>query len=159
MRKIYLVVVFMTLLFSWGVQAQSREGDVQVGSGIGMTFNPPVRFDFDLSGNYFYSDELSIGFDFDVLIRHGAVYGLVPFVRYHFDLPKARRIDPYVGGGMGLQIASSGSTAFDLMAPNLGFDYELTPHLYIGPDVSIHLLVGRSTDWDLHAIGRIGYRF
>lgn len=164
-HKIWIASLSLAMTLMGGLtHAQSREGTIQAAVGPGIAFNPPVRFDLDFGGEYFLNDEIAFGFNFDVFIRGGAAYGFLPFAHYHFDLLEFPRFAPYVGGGMGFWVGSNGNAAFDLMAPAVGFEYELTPRLFIGPDASFHLLmgdkmVGGSTSWDLQIVARIGYRF
>ena len=160
MKKI-LVIVGLCCLISGSTLAQSREGILQTGVGVGFAAHDPAQFDLNFNGHYFYTDEISIGMNFDILMRSkSAVYSFLPLARYHVDLVKNPRFVPYVGGGLGMQIASGGNAWFDLMIPDLGFDYEFTPHLFVGPDVSFHLLAGNgNTTWDLHLLGQIAYRF
>ncbi len=164
MKKLNVLFTCAILLLSASTFAQSREGTIQAAVGPGLAMHTPVRFDFDISGEYFFDDSISFGLDVDAFIRGGTVLGFVPFARYHFDLLNNPLFLPYVGGGAGFIVGTSGGAAFDLMAPDLGFEYELTPNLFVGPDVSFHLLMGDrfmggTTSWDLQVVARVGYRF
>ena len=166
MKKFGARFLFVLLLsgVSFAASAQSREGMIQASVGPGLGMHTPARFDFDVAGEYFFSDEISFGLDFDALIRGGSTLSFVPFARYHFDILNSPLFLPYVGAGAGFMVGTSGGAAFDLMAPDLGFEYELTPRLFVGPDASFHLLMGdrflgSSTSWDLQIIARVGYRF
>ena len=139
--------------------AQTRDGEIQAGIGVGAGFNPPVRFDLNLNGEYFLNDTYSLGAHFNIFVRGSTAYNFVGFGRYHFELSDFEKFAPYVGAGLGALINTAGNGWFDLMLPELGFLYELTPHLYVGPNASFHLLAGSSTTWDLQALGQIVYRF
>ena len=165
MKKNLLLFLFIFSFLTPCIgQTQSREGLIQFSVGPGIGFNTPTRFDLDAAAEYFYDDTFSLGLDFDIFVRGDGFFDLLPFVRYHFDLLEQPKFLPYVGGGAGILFGSNGNVAFDLMAPNLGFEYEVTPHLFVGPDASFHILMGDrfwggSTRWDLQIVGRVGYRF
>lgn len=139
--------------------AQTRDGLIQAGIGVGAGLNPPMRFDLDISGEYFWNDTFSLGADFDIFVRGVTLYNFLGFGRYHFELLQAPRFLPYVGGGVGGLVSSAGAGWFDLMLPELGFLFELTPHLFVGPNASFHILLGSSNTWDLQTLGQIIYRF
>lgn len=139
--------------------AQTKDGVIQAGVGVGAGFNPPVRFDVDLSGEYFWNDTFSLGVDFDIFVRGNTGFNVLGFGRYHFELSQFQNFSPYVGGGAGVLANTAGRGWFDLMLPELGFLYELTPHLFVGPNTSFHLLAGSNTTWDLQLLGQIVYRF
>lgn len=158
MMKKGLFLAILVLGFSGVASSQSRAKNWQLGGGVGFSANEPGGFDLDYAAEYFWSDAIAIGFDFDILIG-STVYAFVPFFHYHFELLNAPRIEPYIGAGTGFTINNNGAAAFDLMAPNLGFQYELTPYLFLGPDMSFHFLAGNKTSWDLQMVGTIAYRF
>ncbi|MDO8527603.1 MAG: hypothetical protein Q7T03_07950 [Deltaproteobacteria bacterium] len=159
MKKI-IIIFFMSMLFlsGTGLRAQTRDKEIQFYTGAGAGLRTPVRFDFDMAGEYFLNDRWSIGLDLDVFVRGKTSFDAIPFGRYHFDLPKWPRFLPYIGGGMGA-LANSSNVWLDVMLPEGGFLYELNPHLYIGPNVSFHILGGPSTTWDLQMLGQLAYRF
>lgn len=161
MKKQVLVFVFLvsTTLLPSLLNAQTKDGQWQISAGPGMTWNPPVQFDLDASGEYYLDDTFSVGGDFDIFIRGTARFGALAFGRYHFQLLQFPKFDSFVGGGAGALIDSNQSGWFDLMLPELGFYYELTPHLYVGPNVSFHVLLGSTNSWDLHTTGQLTYRF
>lgn len=138
---------------------QTRDKEIQVSLGVGAGLNPPARFDLDIAGEYFFNDTFSAGLDFDLFVRGGVAYNFLGFGRYHFELLDHPRFLPYIGGGLGVLVNSNGRGFFDLMAPELGFLFELTPHLYLGPNISFHILAGKNTTWDLQTVAQMAYRF
>lgn len=162
MKNSSTLFLVVAILLSMGTvsHAQTRDRSFQVATGIGAGWNPPVRFDLDLAGEYFINDRFSAGLDVDIFVRGATSYNFLGFGRYNFYLQKFPRFAPYIGGGVGVLANSNGRGWFDIMAPEAGFLWELTPHLYLGPNVSIHLLAGpSSTTWDLQTVGQIAYRF
>lgn len=159
MKKLCLAAPLLLIVWAVSVQAQTRDGVIQAGVGVGAGLNPPMRFDLDISGEYFWDDTFSFGVDFDIFVRGRTSYNLIGFGRYHFQLLQAPRLLPYVGGGLGSLINTAGNGWFDLMLPELGFLFELTPHLFVGPNTSFHFLAGSNTSWDIQALGQIIYRF
>ncbi len=163
MRKIVLVGLLFVLcplsIVHSPLLAQTKDKTIQAGVGVGAGFNPPVRFDIDLSGEYFLNDTYSIGADFDIFVRGRTAYNFLGFGRYHFELSDFEKFEPYVGAGVGGLVNSAGRGWFDLMLPELGFLYELSPHLLVGPNTSFHILAGSGTTWDWQLLGQIIYRF
>lgn len=139
--------------------AQTRDGEFQISVGIGAAWNPPARFDLDIAGEYFFNDTFSGGLDFDILVNGRTFYNFIGFGRYNFEYKKFRRFSPYVGGGVGGLVSSNGRGWFDLMLPEAGLRWELTPHLLVGPNLSFHILAGSNTTWDLQTVGQLTYRF
>lgn len=160
MKKIAaLLVLFCAFLFATSLRAQTRDRSFQAALGVGAAWNPPVRFDLDLNGEYFLDDTFSAGVDFDIFVRGVTSYDLLAFGRYNFQLLRYRKFSPYVGLGVGALFNSNGQGWFDLMAPELGFLWELTPHLYLGPNVGFHTLIGSNTTWDFQTVGQLAWRF
>lgn len=153
------ILALMLLLLPVTVMGQTKNGQWQVSAGPGMTWNPPVQFDLDINGEYYLKDSYSIGGDFDIFIRGTASFGGLGFGRYHFHLRKYPKFDSYVGAGAGALIDTKQHGWFDLMLPELGFFYELTPHLYVGPNVGFHVLLGSSNTWNLQTVAQLTYRF
>ena len=156
-NKLFILSFLLTFLFTQAVFGW--EGRIEPSAGVGFTGNPPTRFDMDLEGEYYHSNEIGLGLDFDIWVRGATTFGIVPFTRYHFDVVRNPRFSPYVGVGAGIQFNTNSNAWFDLMLPDLGFQYEVTPKLFFGPDVSFHLLMGSNTTWDMQIVGRIAYRF
>lgn len=156
MKKTLLMLL---LLLPVAAMGQTKNGQWQVSAGPGMTWNPPVQFDLDISGEYYLEDAYSIGGDFDIFIRGTASFGGLGFGRYHFQLLQYPKFDSYVGAGAGALIDTQQHGWFDLMLPELGFFYELTPRLYVGPNVGFHVLLGSSNTWNLQTVAHMTYRF
>lgn len=146
-------------LFPSSAHAQTRNKEIQFRVGAGAGLNPPARFDLDLAGEYFFNDAYSAGLDVDIFVGGFTSYNFIGFGRHHFELAKYQKFMPYLGAGMGVLANTRGQGWFDLMLPELGFLYELTPHLYFGPNTSLHILGGSTTTWDLQLVGQIAYRF
>lgn len=160
MKKYLLAVLFCAFLgMAAPLQAQTRNGEFQVSTGGGIGAKTPVRFDLDIAGEYFWNDKWSLGLDFDVFLRGSTSFDVIPFGRYHFDLPRFTRFSPYVGAGLGVLVSTSGRGWIDLMLPETGFLWEFTPNFYFGPNVSLHTLGGSATTWDLQLVGQAAYRF
>lgn len=161
MKKVFhfFIGVLLALSLTFSLKAQTKDGAFQAGLGIGAGWNPPVRFDLDLFGEYFLNDRFSIGLDFDIFVRGATGFNVLPFGRYHFEIEQWREFSPYVGVGAGVLINTNKRGWFDFMLPELGFLYELTPHLLMGPNVSFHILAGSNTTWDLQTVGQLIYRF
>lgn len=155
----FALLFLAILMLAQTAEAQTKDGSFQVTAGAGAGWNAPVRFDLDIAGEYFWNDTLSLGLDFDTFLGSTTSFNLIPFVRYHFDLKKWPRFSPYVGMGMGGLFNTGGQKWFDLMLPELGFFYELTPRFYIGPNASMHVLAGSTSTWDFQTVGQVSYRF
>lgn len=165
MKKALLFASVIVALFATTVghkaHAAAREGEFQLGGGFGLAFHDPVRFDIQLSGDYFFWENVSIGMNLDFLIRDGVVFVFQPFGRYHFDIPSAPKWVPYVGGGVGVAVSDNGDGAMDIMVPNFGFKYEIIDdNLFLGTDMSFHILTDfDNSSWDfrwliVHAVWR-----
>lgn len=143
-------------------RAEGRQGKIQAGLGVGVALNPPVRFDIQLNGEYFLWEHISLGLNFDTLLRGPATFLFVPFARYHFDLDFAPGWVPYVGAGVGGGINTNGAGVLDIMVPDLGFKYEvLENRLFVGPDLSLHVLTNfDNTTWDFRFLFAVAsFRF
>lgn len=149
----------MLLLLPIVAAGQTKNGQWQVSAGPGMAWNPPVQFNLDVNGEYYLRDAYSIGGDFDIFIRGTASFGGLGFGRYHFQFLNYPKFDSYVGVGVGALIDTQQHGWFDLMLPEFGFLYELTPHLYVGPNVGFHVLLGSSNTWNLQTTAQLTYRF
>lgn len=159
MRRYKWIGLVVLLLGSSAIGAQTKDGTIQTGVGVGVGLNPPARFDLDLNGEYFLNDTFSLGADFDILVGDKAGFNILGFSRYHFELLQAPRLEPYLGVGAGTLVKTDGKAWFDLMLPEIGFLYELTPLIQIGPNASFHTLFGSNTTWDLQLLGQIIFRF
>lgn len=147
------------VVFASPAKAQTRNKEIQFSAGAGAAFNP-VRFDLDLAGQYFLNDIHSLGLDIDILAGTGpTTYNFIVFGRHHFELAQHQKFMPYVGAGLGVRADTRGRGWFDLMLPQAGFLYELTPHFYFGPDASLHILGGSTGTWDFQLVGQLAYRF
>ncbi|OGQ46428.1 MAG: hypothetical protein A3H42_00110 [Deltaproteobacteria bacterium RIFCSPLOWO2_02_FULL_46_8] len=162
MKQQFLKIFFLVILSAASAQtalAQTRDGTFQFTAGAGGGWNAPVRFDLDINGEYYWNDNISVGLDFDTFLGTINSFDFIPFARYHFDLKRWPRFSPYVGTGMGVLFNTNSQSWFDFMLPELGFFYELTPHFYIGPNASMHVLAGSTSTWDFQTVGQISYRF
>lgn len=142
------LIITLSLLF-WGgllpsAQAEytlySRRGAVDMGVGMGITTNPPVQFDLQVSGEYYWSNNVSFGLDVDLFFRGATLFVFQPFGRYHFDISEMPKLVPYVGGGLGMGVNTNGNGVMDVMIPNFGYKYELTPRVNVGSDFGLHWL-------------------
>ncbi len=158
MKRLLICLVFF-LSLAQTVLAQTRDGEIQVVVGNGAGLRSPVRYDLDGAVEYFLNDKISFGLDFDVFLRSPVSYDFLGFARYHFEIPRWPKYSPYVGGGVGALINTRGQGWFDLMLPELGFLYEFTPHFYLGPNMSVHLLSGTNDTWDVQVLAQAAWRF
>jgi hypothetical protein len=149
-KKISLMVAALLLCVSTSSWAASREGHFQLGGGAGLAFNPPVRFDLNIGGEYFFWENIGIGMNIDIFFRGPTAFLFQPFARYHFDIASAPEWVPYVGGGVGVGVNTNGNGALDIMIPNFGVQYELLDgRLFLGTDMSVHVVTNfDNTDWD-----------
>ncbi len=161
MKKLMLLLTAILITVSGTSWAASRQGEFQLGGGVGLGFNDPIHFDLQIAGDYFFWENVSIGMNIDFLIRNGVVFVFQPFGRYHFDIPQAPEWVPYVGGGVGVAVTDNGDAALDLMIPGFGFKYELIDdNLFLGTDMSFHVITDfNDTTWDfrwliVHAVWR-----
>lgn len=160
MKKLLIGLSFLTLIFTAKPSyAQTRDGSFQAAIGIGAAWNPPMRFDIDMNVEYFLNDTFSFGVDADIFVRGGSSFDLLGFGRYHFELLNHPRFSPYIGAGLGGVFKTARGSKFDIMIPEVGFLWELTPHLYLGPNASFHLITGSNSTWDFQTVGQIAYRF
>lgn len=150
MKKIALISAALLLCLSGTGWAGSREGKFQLGGGAGLALNPPIRFDLNIGGEYFFWENIGIGLNIDIFFRGTTAFTFIPFARYHFDISSAPEWVPYVGGGVGVGINTDGDGALDLMIPNFGVQYEvLDDKLFLGTDMSVHIVTDfDNTDWD-----------
>lgn len=139
----------------------SRQGRFDIGAGGGMTLNSPVRFDLQLSGEYFYTNNLGFGVAFDALIRSPHVFIFKPFARYHFDINRYPKFVPYIGGGLGAGADSNGNGVMDILLPNFGFKYALARRIHVGSDLGLHIFTDfDSSRVDFHILfATINFRF
>ncbi|MBI2068371.1 MAG: hypothetical protein HYW02_07795 [Deltaproteobacteria bacterium] len=130
--------------------ASDRQGEFQAGSGIGITFNNPA-LDLRLDTEYFVTNNISAGFDFDIVFHGATTFAFDAVGRYHLDIQQQPRLVPYAGMGLGAIINTNGAGGFDILLPNLGCRYEVLPNqLFIGPDLGVHILTDFSdTTWDV----------
>lgn len=139
----------------------SRQGSIEAGLGAGLTVNPPIRFDLELSGEYYWRDWLSFGLDIDFLIRGPTTFSFIPYALYYFDIDPWPRFAPYVGGGIGGGVNTNGNGFLDVMVPAFGFKWELIAgRLFIGPDLEFHIQTNfDNTEPDFHIVVGAHYRF
>lgn len=147
------VIVASAMIFAVpGAEARgnSRQGSFQLGGGAGLALNPPVRFELEIGGEYFFWENVGVGMNIDFFFRGPTAFLFQPFARYHFDIDSAPEWVPYVGGGIGVGVNTNGSGALDLMLPDFGVQYELVENrLFLGTDMSVHLVTNfDDTDWD-----------
>jgi hypothetical protein len=153
MKRFFAGVFLSAVIFvtAWPrAEAGSRKGHFQLGGGVGVAFNDPVRFDVQIGGDYFFWEDISIGMNIDFLIRNGVVFVFMPYGRYHFDIDSAPKWVPYVGAGLGPAVSDDGNGFLDIMVPNFGVNYELiADRLFLGTDMSVHIVTNfDNTDWD-----------
>ncbi|MDO8494225.1 MAG: hypothetical protein Q7S68_02700 [Deltaproteobacteria bacterium] len=159
MKKIFLTIFLLVLLAPVFSFAQTKDGAIQVGIGTGVALNPPARFNIDANGEYFLNDTYSVGVSFDTFIRKGESFGLSAFGRYRFELIDVPRLEPFLGAGIGGLFSTNNREWFDVMLPEMGAHYELTPLIRLGLESSFHILAGSSTTWDYQILYRIAFRF
>jgi hypothetical protein len=117
----------------------SRAGRFVFGAGLGLQANTvdDTAFSVGLSGDYFFTDRLSVG----PLLQFGVTgdlfqLGLSAQAKYTFDLPRVPDLKPHLEGGIGFLYANldkpgSGSkddTSF-LIPLGVGLEYRLNPRL------------------------------
>jgi hypothetical protein len=148
--KTALISAVLLVALSGSAWAGSREGKFQLGGGAGLALNPPVRFDLNIGGEYFFWENIGIGLNIDIFFRGPTAFVFIPFARYHFDIRSAPEWVPYVGGGVGGGVNTDGAGALDVMIPNFGVQYEvLDDKLFLGTDMSVHVVTNfDNTDWD-----------
>lgn len=153
-----LLCLFLTPALT---QASSRQGYFESALGSGLAMNPPVRYDLELSSQFFLTDAVSVGLAGDVYFRGPTRYGFTGFSRYHIDVPALPDLIPYIGAGVGGSVDTDGRGLLDVMLPELGVDYDLDEYLLVGFDLSSHLLSNFDTsDWDLRILlVKLTYRF
>jgi Outer membrane protein beta-barrel domain len=138
-------LLLAALLASTAADAQqvpasvSRAGRFVFGAGLGLQANTvdDTAFAFGLSGDYFFTDHLSIG----PLMQFGMTsdlfqFGLSAQAKYTFDLPRVPELKPHLEGGIGFLYANldkpgSGNkddTSF-LIPLGVGLEYRLSPRL------------------------------
>lgn len=131
----------------------TRQGSIDLGMGAGITANPPVKFDVQFAGEYFWRNNISFGAAFDVLIRSPHLFLITPFARYHFDIADLPKLVPYVGGGVGAGANTNGNGVMNVLVPNFGFKYSLTRHIKLGTDLGFHILTNfDNTQVDFHVL-------
>lgn len=155
-RKLIAVMalLFVNILSLPHGFAQGQKGSVGVGAGGGI-YITPFKGDIQVHGDYFVTDRVSLGMNFEVIVP-GANFSVVPFARYHFNLKSLPRFSPYVGMGVGFAsfsqedsfgLGSERTSLLDIMAVDLGFKYQVIPdRLFLGSDVSFHIV----TDFNDH---------
>ena len=117
----------------------SRAGRFVFGAGLGLQANTvdDTAFAVGLSGDYFFTNNLSIG----PLMQFGLTsdlfqFGLSAQAKYTFDLPQVPELKPHMEGGIGFLYAnldrpgpgSKDDTSF-LIPLGVGLEYRLTPRL------------------------------
>ena len=146
-RSLWFVgcLLLATLLASTMAEAQqvppsvSRAGRFVFGAGLGLQANTvdDTAFAIGLSGDYFFTNNLSIG----PLMQFGLTsdlfqFGLSAQAKYTFDLPQVPELKPHLEGGIGLLYASldrpgrgsKDDTSF-LFPLGVGLEYRLNPRL------------------------------
>lgn len=143
------------------VDSEGRQGKIEAALGAGLAFNP-VQFDIRAEGQYFVTNNISGGISLDTLLMKLTLLNISGFGRYHFDLPDMPKLVPYVGMGLGGLIApGTGGTAMTISVPDIGANYALTDHLFIGPEFSPVIVTDFSaTTWDfVFLFAKVTYRF
>ena len=160
MKKILIPSVFLPVVFLIAPllapaegYGSDRTGKLQAGLGIGAAFHDPA-FDMRLDTEYFITNNISAGFDFDIIFHDSPAFLADAVGRYHFSIPRLSRLDPYAGAGLGGITNTNGNGGFDIEVPNIGCRYEvLADRLFIGPDLGIHILTDFSTTtWDVNLL-------
>jgi len=119
---------------------QSRQGHFNFSIGGGITYNIPVRAATQVSGEYYFWENISLGLSFTTWIHHKAFFIFRGFGRYHFDIASLPKFTPYIGLGVGGGFDNQRKRILDLMLPNLGYQYKFSPHFSIGSEVNFHLV-------------------
>jgi len=128
-----------------------RRGHFDINLGGGITYNSPVRADVQLSGEYFVHDNVSVGLFFDAYLHTDEMYSGTVIARYHFDVKSLPAFTPYVGAGVGGGSRPSQGLLINVVLPNLGFKYAITPRFFFGADIGGHLFRDPSgTTLDIH---------
>ena len=139
----------------------SRKGAVDLSLGMGMLVRSPVKFDLQVSGEYFWLNNFSLGFSIDSYLRGPNAFSFRPFGRYHFDISQLPKFVPYVGVGLGGGIDTNSNGFMDILVPNFGFKYAVTRNFQLGSDFGLHIFTDfDSSRVDFHILFlTIGYRF
>lgn len=119
--------------------AVSRAGRFVFGAGLGFQAKTvdDTAFAIGLSGDYFFTNNLSIG----PLMQFGVTsdlfqFGLSAQAKYTFDIPQVRELKPHLEGGIGFLYAnldrpghgSKDDTSF-LIPLGVGVEYRMSPRL------------------------------
>ena len=139
----------------------SRQGAIDLNLGLGMLVRGP-RFDMQISGEWYWRNNISWGLSFDTYIGSGGTaFSFRPFGRYHFDISSMPKLVPYIGAGVGGGITTGGAGFMDVVVPNFGFKYALSPRVHLGSDMGLHIITNfTSSRVDFHIqFITISYRF
>ena len=138
-------LLLVALLVSTVAEAQqvppsvSRAGRFVFGAGLGLQADTvdDTAFAVGLSGDYFFTNHLSIG----PLMHFGLTsdlfqFGLSAQAKYTFDLPRVPELKPHLEGGIGFLYANldrpgpgnKDDTSF-LIPLGVGVEYRLNPRL------------------------------
>jgi hypothetical protein len=143
--------VLLAVVFAAGIadaqdpMAQpARTGRFSAGAGIGVQGSTPddTAFAFNLSGDYYLTNNLSIG----PLVQFGFTpdlfqFGLTAQAKYIFDIPQVPAWKPHVEAGIGFLLSDldkRGSNRTDnnyLIPVGVGLEYRLGPGLALDSTV------------------------
>ncbi|MDO8461402.1 MAG: hypothetical protein Q7S98_00925 [Deltaproteobacteria bacterium] len=140
---------------------EDRQGKIEAALGAGLGFNP-VQFDIRAEGQYFITNNISAGISLDTLLKHLTLLNISGFGRYHIDLPDMPKLVPYVGMGLGGLIApETGGSAMTIAVPDIGANYALTDHFFLGSEFFPVIVTDFSgTTWDfIFLFAKVTYRF
>jgi hypothetical protein len=143
-RKL-LLIGFVVSLFSQAnaAWANTESHQFQFNGGLGVfvgTEGIDASFDISLEPEYFITEHNSISFRMDFTVGGFDAFHASGRWRYYFDIPKHERINIFVGLGMGGGVGFHGGGFGDAAIPVFGWQYDLTPHLKIGSDVSFDII-------------------
>ena len=151
-------------------------GEYQPGSSLSDIYAAAVPIGLD--AGYLFSPKLYFGIYYSIApaflggtTRHSADDGSITRVglNVHYHLMPQRKLDPWVGVGMGYESGNLSSTpfglhlhqdsnrpAFELLNLQLGADYKFLPELGVGPVVMASLSDYLGPDWVLGDHSHIG---
>lgn len=115
MKKIFLLAFVATVLCTTNVSAQDYKtaAGLQIDLGNGYTLVGP-------SIKHFFKENSAL--EGDVLFGNGITY-IQAFYQYQRDIPNAKGLQWYLGGGPSVGLYSGGSNFF--LRPMVGLDYKI----------------------------------
>ena len=140
----FLLIGIALFLFTQAApaQASTKAHQFQFNGGLGVfvgTEGLDASFDISLEPEYFVTEHNSISLRMDFTIGGFDAFHIAGRWRYYFDLPNDK-INIFVGLGMGGGAGFHGGGFGDAAVPVFGWQYDLTPHLKIGSDVSFDII-------------------